>query len=79
MGLHLKEYTVGDLVKIFRAAGFSSVRVLVGARGRFKAVPPVPIISLEALLGSLRLESRRTLADRLKLNALIGIRLVARR
>jgi 2-polyprenyl-3-methyl-5-hydroxy-6-metoxy-1,4-benzoquinol methylase len=79
MGFHLKEYTVGDLDKTFRAAGFSSVGVLVGARGRFQAITPFPIVLMEALLGRVPLQSRRTLAHRLRLNALLGIRLLGRR
>jgi len=32
-GFHLKEYTIGDLLTVFTAAGFSSVRTLVSVKG----------------------------------------------
>ena len=77
-GFHLREYSVGSLTKTFRRAGFGSVRVLVGARDRFAAVHPWPVIALEVALGRLPPETRRKLVQRLRLNALLGIRVVAR-
>lgn len=77
-GFHLREYSISSLTKTFRRAGFDSVRVLVGARDRFKEVPAPPVVALEAGLGRLSPELRRTLVRRLKLNALLGIRVVAR-
>jgi SAM-dependent methyltransferase len=77
-GFHLQEYDVGSIRRTFRQAGFESVRVLVGARGRFTVVPPWPIIALEAGLARLGAETRREVARRLRLNALLGIRVVAR-
>jgi SAM-dependent methyltransferase len=77
-GFHLREYSVGSMTKTFRGAGFDSVRVLVGARDRFAAVPAWPVAALEAGLGRLGPETRRMLVRRLRLNALLGIRVVAR-
>jgi SAM-dependent methyltransferase len=77
-GFHLREYSVRSVTKTFRRAGFGSVRVLVGARHRFAALPPWPVIAIEAGLARLRPETRRKLVQRLRLNALLGIRVVAR-
>jgi hypothetical protein len=63
---------------MFRRAGFDSVRVLVGARDRFAAVHPSPIIAVEAGLARLGPEARRKLVHLLRLNMLLGIRVVAR-
>jgi len=77
-GFHLREYSVASIRQTFRQAGFDSVRVLVGARGRFAVVPPWPIVALEAGLARLGTEARREVVRRLRLNALLGIRVVAR-
>lgn len=78
-GFHLKEYTVGELVRIFRRAGFSRVRALVGARGLFIAVPLWPVALTERLLSLLAPAMRRRLVLRLHLNSLLGIRVIATR
>ena len=77
-GFHLREYSVSSLTQAFRRAGFDSVRVLVGARDRFAAVPAWPVVALEAGLGRLSPHLRRKLVQTLRLNALLGIRVVAR-
>ena len=77
-GFHLLEYSVGSIRRTFQQAGFDSVRVLVGARGRFTVVPPWPIVALETGLARLGAETRRAVVQRLRLNALLGIRVVAR-
>jgi SAM-dependent methyltransferase len=77
-GFHLREYSVKSLTTMFRRAGFDSVRVLVGARDRFAAVHPSPIIAVEAGLARLGPETRRKLVHLLRLNMLLGIRVVAR-
>ena len=77
-GFHLQEYSVSSITKTFRSAGFDTVRVLVGARDRFAALHPWPVIALEAGLARLAPDVRRTLVQRLRLTALLGIRVVAR-
>jgi SAM-dependent methyltransferase len=49
-GFHLKEYLVGELARLFRSAGFSSTRAIVGAKGRFVESPPVAVSLIENLL-----------------------------
>jgi SAM-dependent methyltransferase len=78
-GFHLKEYTISELVSLFSRIGFSSVRVLVGARGRFVSMRPVLAETLEAVLARLPVHTRRSLARRLHLNVVLGIRVLARK
>jgi SAM-dependent methyltransferase len=49
-GLHLKEYTTRELVDIFRRVGFKHARTYIGARGKYIAMPPAVITSVEATL-----------------------------
>jgi SAM-dependent methyltransferase len=78
-GFHLKEYTISELVSLFSRVGFSSVKVLVGARGRFVQMRPWLAQILEALLGRLPVRARRALAQRLHLNLVLGIRVLAKK
>jgi SAM-dependent methyltransferase len=75
-GLHLKEYTVGELSELFKKAGFSKVRVHVGARDRYALMPVFPSVASEKLLGVLPDGMRRSLAAGLPFRLLLGIRLV---
>jgi SAM-dependent methyltransferase len=78
-GFHLKEYTISELVTLFNRIGFSSVRVLVGARGRFVQMRPFVAESLETLLARLPLRTRHSLTQRLRLTVVLGIRVIARK
>ncbi len=49
-GFHLREYTYGELRKLFRAAGFSSTSAWVGIRGRYFKMPEMLFRGFEALL-----------------------------
>lgn len=60
-GLHLKEYTVSELAKLLREAGFSRLS-LEKSRKSYRAAVPVPLMQIvEAVVGSLP----RTLRSRL--------------
>jgi len=48
-GFHLKEYRVGELVRLFRKTGFERVQAFVGLKGRFFAVPWELLHCLEAV------------------------------
>jgi len=49
-GLHLKEYTIGELDDLFRKAGFHSVTVVGAAKGRYFAIPfMLPLKMLERI------------------------------
>lgn len=49
-GLHLKEYSLGDLVKLYRAAGFSQVRAERIIKSRRLTLPALPILAVERAL-----------------------------
>jgi SAM-dependent methyltransferase len=78
-GFHLKEYTAGELARLFRAAGFSKVWALAGARRRLVEIPVAALGALEAVLGVLPRRLRRALARRSPCRQLLEIRLVGRR
>jgi hypothetical protein len=50
-GFHLREYTAGDIRKLFVDAGFAEVRFYASARGRFLRCPYWVIAVLESTLG----------------------------
>jgi SAM-dependent methyltransferase len=49
-GFHLKEYTVGELARIFRRVGFRRVRNLFGMKGHYALFWPWPFVIGERLL-----------------------------
>lgn len=75
-GFHLKEYTVTDLSDLFRKAGFSKVKIFVGAKGMFFLIPVFPVRLLESILKRLPTKISKRLADIKIIRALIDIRLV---
>ena len=60
-GLHLKEYSVGDLVGIFRTAGFRRFSTRIGAGGHYFPAPLAPVRLVESLMENLGPEGRRFL------------------
>jgi len=78
-GFHMKEYTVGEMVELFRSVGFTKFRLMIGARGVFLPfrVPVGPIRLLEWGLKKLAPKPRRKLARRSVLRILLGIHFVA--
>jgi SAM-dependent methyltransferase len=77
-GLHLVEYTTTDLVRMFRAAGFSRVGVPVPIGGRFVVVPAVLAMAVEAVLLRLPRRIAGRLARLLPIRALLN-RVIATR
>jgi ubiquinone/menaquinone biosynthesis C-methylase UbiE len=65
-GLHLKEYTTGELLDLFRSVGFKRIQTWIGARGHYIELPPSVMMSIEALL-------RLIPASRRKRSKLLGI------
>jgi len=63
-GLHLKEYTIGDLRQTFLQAGFSKVRAVLSNRGQVlsPAVPAAWVAAVEGGLARLPTPARRRLA-----------------
>jgi hypothetical protein len=52
-GFHLREYTTRELTRLFRAAGFSKIQVLIHFRGRTVAVPGLPFTVIDLVFGAL--------------------------
>lgn len=78
-GFHLKEYAVGEMVELFRAAGFSRFRLVIGARGIFLPfqVPVWPVRFLESALRLLPSRTRRVVARTYLMRLLLGMNFVA--
>ncbi|MCF6290782.1 MAG: class I SAM-dependent methyltransferase [Desulfobacterales bacterium] len=75
-GFHLREYTVGELTRLFRAVGFNRLFCFIGGRGRYLRVSPLVPLLVEALLGLVPAGPRRVIADLAPVRALINIRLM---
>jgi SAM-dependent methyltransferase len=75
-GLHLKEYTISELVDLFGDAGFRTFRAYVGARGMYMRFPIAPIIWLEKLIGLLPPNPRVAIGQSLPFRMILGIKLV---
>jgi SAM-dependent methyltransferase len=75
-GFHLREYSFGELRRIFLEVGFSRVRALVGGRGRYAGAPPAVVEALESALTRFSAPTRRVLARRLLVSGILGIRVV---
>ena len=78
-GLHLREYSAGELRAIFREAGFSRVQLYAGARGYYVPVPFTLVRLAEALLDGLPRRTARRMANFAPMRALLGVRLVAQK
>lgn len=75
-GLHLREYSIGELEELFNTAGFSKVKVFVGV-SRFGVELPVTLFRLpERLLGSLPHRLRKLLTFNRVVRFLMGVKLV---
>jgi SAM-dependent methyltransferase len=75
-GFHLKEYTVGELTRLFRQVGFRKVHALLGSRGIFVPAPVGPIIAGEAVLSVFPPRARRALGRTLPARGFLGVRLL---
>ncbi|HSK15287.1 MAG TPA: class I SAM-dependent methyltransferase [Gaiellaceae bacterium] len=76
-GLHLKEYTLLELVALFRSAGFERIRAFVSYRGRRLSPPVDPRIFLviEQVIGSLPRSLRKRIGRALDAVRVVGTRL----
>lgn len=75
-GLHLKEYTAGELAQLFRSVGFSRVFLYVGGHGRYFRSPLFPVHMLEGLLARLPSGVRMRVVGRAIVTGLLGVRIV---
>lgn len=62
-GFHLYEYTSEELSGLLKRAGFSRVRQLVGAKGRYFTLPNTPFKLLERIVDGLPSAGRRRVAN----------------
>ncbi len=76
-GFHLKEYTVTELERLFREAGFRRVRAYARTKGVWMPVPLAVILGLEATLQRAPAKPRKALARRWPVRNLINCALVA--
>jgi hypothetical protein len=49
-GLHLKEYTSGELNALFRSVGFTRIQSWIGARGRYILLPGTLLSRIESIV-----------------------------
>jgi len=78
-GFHIREYTVDEAVKIFKKAGFSKCRLLLGAKGFYLSFPTLPVRWIESVLDKLPHALSRKISSSLPFTLLLGIKLVARK
>ncbi len=71
-GLHLKEWTYGELLKIVMSVGYSRFRMYVHRKGINVRMPRVYFLSCEKILGSLPKATARPIARRL-IPSIVGI------
>jgi ubiquinone/menaquinone biosynthesis C-methylase UbiE len=75
-GLHLKEYTNRELIRLFQGIGFRHVETWIGAGGHYIRVPVAAVLALEAGLWFVPLRMRKRSRA---LAGLLGNRLWARK
>lgn len=76
-GFHLKEYSYGELTKLFRAVGFSSFRAYFGGRGLYLRMPLFSVLLAESILEGLPRGLSKRLARSFFGRALLGVNLIA--
>ncbi len=78
-GLHLKEYTITEIVALFRRVGFERVLPYTGMRGCYVSMPKACLTSLEAILTALPCKLRVALGRCFPLRPLLAIRVVGKK
>jgi hypothetical protein len=78
-GFNIREYTTSELARMIEQAGFSSSRILVGARGRFLQLPLAPAWALEQLLEPLPHSVRKPIALAPVVRQLLGVTIISRK
>ena len=76
-GLHLKEYTSFELVRLFKKAGFSQVKLYFSIRKKYRILPTLPIIIYEKFLEIIPKALREYFLRTPPFSYLIGTRFVA--
>ncbi|UCF07112.1 MAG: class I SAM-dependent methyltransferase [bacterium] len=76
-GLHLKEYTVSELIDLFGGVGFKRMRAFIGIRGMHETFSTSVPVLLEKLLGPVPFHMRRAIASAPVIRTILGIRIIA--
>jgi hypothetical protein len=76
-GLHLKEYTVGELMATFKKVGFKKFKLLLGTKGYFYPTPCFSVLVLEWCLNKLPPKINKKISRFLPIRLLLGIKLIA--
>ena len=76
-GLHLKEYTTGEVRALFRRAGFPHCHSYAMVRGRNRRLPTLVPIALEKALMRCPGSVRKRLVSRAPVVSLLGVQLAA--
>lgn len=71
-GFHLREYSTGELIGLFRGAGYSRFECFFWSKGMLFRFPAGPVALLEKALGLLPRRLRRRVAGAYPLNRLLG-------
>lgn len=74
-GLHLKEYTTGELARIFSHVGFTELRAYAGTKGRFIPLRPGVVRMIETSIAWMPASLCRAFAKFWPIRAAIGVRL----
>ena len=75
-GFHLREYTVTDLVKLFKKVGFSKFKFYCGGKGIYFKIPVFPIICYEKILSYIPYKIRKMILSFRLFSAFLNIRLI---
>lgn len=78
-GLHLKEYTIGEMVDLFKQGGLTRCSVYYGGKGFYIPFPIALARIVERFVALVPLKYRRKVARFYPLRALFGITLVGRK
>lgn len=76
-GFHLREYSLKELLEIFKLAGFFKFKIYIGKDGRFVRVPLWSGLAVEAAVGALHHRIRKRIGKMAPVRLLLGIRLLA--
>lgn len=76
-GFHLKEYTVFDLDRLFKRAGFATVRSYSAIHGMYIRTPMMLLVMTEWVLGQLPFAARQRIARLPLVRGVLGANVVA--
>jgi hypothetical protein len=76
-GFHLKEYTISEVISLFKNVGFSKFDLYAGGRGIFIKFPVTIAIWTEKVIMNLPKAVSRILTSFILIKAILGINIVA--